>query len=249
MTRDWTCTEVQLGIEIPTVPTLRLLATLRREQLASGLIEWLAGRAKLRRLAIAEHRPGMTRLIDRAGVGPHELQDGVRGWPFASESPRWPGIDHRLVHWLHGSGVASALRVAVGQHAGEACLLFAGEVGSVYAVHASRDADTGGFPEDELRCWAKAAVLLRQVLRLRPSLRPALSIAERVQRADALLQARGARLSPRERQVVARIACGLTNDGIAVDLGLAPSTVLTLRRRAYAKLQITSCVQLSWLAD
>ena len=56
-------------------------------------------------------------------------------------------------------------------------------------------------------------------------------------------------LSLRERQAVARIACGITNDGIAADLGLSPATVLTLRRRAYAKLRISSCVQLTWLVD
>ena len=45
-------------------------------------------------------------------------------------------------------------------------------------------------------------------------------------------------LSSRERDVCARIACGLTADGIAADLDIAPSSVLTLRKRAYAKLGI-----------
>lgn len=248
MTRPWALCEVRLDAEVPTVPTLRLLATLRRQQLASGLIEWLAGRAVLRRLAIAEHRPGMSRLLDRAGVIADDGEVEGRGWPFCSDGPRWPGIDQPLVRWLHGSAPA-ALRVAVGQDADEACVLFAGEVGSVYAVHASRDADTGGFPDDELRSWAKAAVLLRQVIRQRPGARPARSVGERVDRADAMLQSRAVRLSLRERQVVARIACGMTNDGIAADLGVSPATVLTLRRRAYVKLQISSCVELSWLVD
>jgi FixJ family two-component response regulator len=43
-------------------------------------------------------------------------------------------------------------------------------------------------------------------------------------------------LSPRERAVCARIACGLSADGIAADLDVAPSTVVTLRKRAYLKL-------------
>ncbi|MBQ0919700.1 LuxR family transcriptional regulator, partial [Hydrogenophaga aromaticivorans] len=43
-------------------------------------------------------------------------------------------------------------------------------------------------------------------------------------------------LSPRERAVCARIALGLSAEGIAVDLDVAPSTVITLRKRAYQKL-------------
>jgi DNA-binding NarL/FixJ family response regulator len=43
-------------------------------------------------------------------------------------------------------------------------------------------------------------------------------------------------LSERERAVCARIACGISADGIAADLDVAPSTVTTLRKRAYAKL-------------
>jgi DNA-binding NarL/FixJ family response regulator len=43
-------------------------------------------------------------------------------------------------------------------------------------------------------------------------------------------------LSPRERAVCARIACGISADGIAAELDVAPSTVTTLRKRAYAKL-------------
>ncbi len=50
------------------------------------------------------------------------------------------------------------------------------------------------------------------------------------------LQARVPALSPREAAVCARIACGTSADGIAAELGIAPSTVLTLRKRAYAKL-------------
>jgi DNA-binding NarL/FixJ family response regulator len=43
-------------------------------------------------------------------------------------------------------------------------------------------------------------------------------------------------LSAREQAVCARIACGISADGIAVELDVAPSTVTTLRKRAYAKL-------------
>lgn len=244
----WVRCEVPLTVEVPTAPTLRLLATLRQRQLAAGLIEWFAGRAVLRRLAITEQRPGMTRLVDRVGSAEDTPTGGARGWPLGDNSPHWPAIDRALVQWLHGRSPAGP-RVAIGHDGDEVCVVVAGEPTSVYAVHASRDAGLGGFPDDELQRWAKAAVLLRQVICQRPAGRPSATMAERVERAGALLQARTTKLSEREQQVVARIACGITNDGIAADLGVSPATVLTLRRRAYAKLGINSCVELSWLAD
>lgn len=244
----WVMDEVPLAVEVPTAPTLRLLATLRQRQLAAGLVEWLAGRGELRRLAVTEHRPGMTRLVDRVGVPEEAATGGTRGWPLGGDGPRWPVIERSLVHWLHGSSPAG-WRVAHAHEGDEVCVLVAGEPAAVYAVHASREPGLGGFADDELRSWAKAAVLLRQVVCQRAHSRPATTMAERVEHAAAKLSAKATRLSVREQQVVARIACGMTSDGIAADLGVAPSTVLTLRRRAYAKLDINSRVELCWLAQ
>lgn len=248
MTSSWQLGTVPLDIEVPTGATLRLLATLRRRQLAVGLFDWLSGRAMLRRLAIMEHRPGISRLIDRAGVAEDVAPGGTRGWPLGCEGSRWSVIDRPLVQWLHGRGAADC-RVAIAHDGDEACLLVAGEASAVYAIHASREPGLGGFPDDELRRWAKAAMLLRQVICQHPYTRPSATVSERVQRAETLLRARATRLSGREQQVAARIACGITNDGIAADLGISPATVLTLRRRAYAKLGIRNCIELSWLAD
>jgi DNA-binding CsgD family transcriptional regulator len=47
-------------------------------------------------------------------------------------------------------------------------------------------------------------------------------------------------LSGRERQVTSFIAGGLSSQGIALQLGIGINTVLTYRRRAYARLNITS---------
>ena len=47
-------------------------------------------------------------------------------------------------------------------------------------------------------------------------------------------------LPPRERDVCERLLKGWTQDGIAADLGLAPSTVKTYRNRAFARLGIHS---------
>ncbi len=67
----------------------------------------------------------------------------------------------------------------------------------------------------------------------------------RVLNIERALQRTAPQLSAREREVCARIACGIGADGIASDLGIATSTVMTLRKRAYAKLAIHGRQQLS----
>jgi DNA-binding CsgD family transcriptional regulator len=57
-----------------------------------------------------------------------------------------------------------------------------------------------------------------------------------------------AALTAREREVCAGILNGLTSDGIALALGVSRNTVLTLRRRAYARLGISSQGELVRLA-
>jgi DNA-binding CsgD family transcriptional regulator len=51
-------------------------------------------------------------------------------------------------------------------------------------------------------------------------------------------------LTRRERQVCARAAIGMTVEATALDLGIAASSVLTYRRRAYQRLEITSPFEL-----
>jgi DNA-binding NarL/FixJ family response regulator len=47
-------------------------------------------------------------------------------------------------------------------------------------------------------------------------------------------------LSAREAQVAAAICCGLSTEAIALELTLARSSIVTLRRRAYRKMAIGS---------
>jgi DNA-binding CsgD family transcriptional regulator len=54
-------------------------------------------------------------------------------------------------------------------------------------------------------------------------------------------------LTVRERQVCARAAMGMSVEATAVDLGIARTSVLTYRQRAYQKLQVTSPLGLSAL--
>ena len=56
---------------------------------------------------------------------------------------------------------------------------------------------------------------------------------------ESLLESIESRLTRRERQVCALALLGSTVDGIAATLGIQQSTVATLRRRAYHKLDIT----------
>ena len=51
-------------------------------------------------------------------------------------------------------------------------------------------------------------------------------------------------LTDREREVCALIALGVTSEGIGLELGISLNTVLTYRKRAYARLQIVSQNQL-----
>lgn len=55
-----------------------------------------------------------------------------------------------------------------------------------------------------------------------------------------LLARRAPRLTERERAVCARIVAGYSGEAIALDLGVAASSVATYRKRAYAKLGICS---------
>lgn len=59
-------------------------------------------------------------------------------------------------------------------------------------------------------------------------------------RAEAYLEKRFPSLSQREIQTCALILCGCTIDGVARALNVSPTTAVTFRKRAYAKLSIGS---------
>lgn len=126
-------------------------------------------------------------------------------------------------------------------------LLYAPVRGMACSINLYRTEAMGPFDEAALQRVLSLAPLLKQVHGQVLGATPAHDIDRRIEAAEEALCARTAALSPRERQVCARIACGLSVDGIAADLAVAPSTVLTLRKRAYAKLGLHNRIELARL--
>ncbi len=109
--------------------------------------------------------------------------------------------------------------------------------GQVQVIHLYRDERQGRFLPQEVERLLGLAPLLRQAHAAAWRTGAALADrASRVEDGERRLQRLAPSLSARERAVCARIALGLSADGIAADLDVAPSTVITLRKRAYLKL-------------
>lgn len=109
--------------------------------------------------------------------------------------------------------------------------------GSTFSINLYRDRSHGGFGAGEIDRLLGVAPLLKQAHRCALGGGPRTGdLAQRIARARAALRRKAPELSARELEVCARIACGISADGIAAELDVAPSTVLTLRKRAYAKL-------------
>ena len=88
-----------------------------------------------------------------------------------------------------------------------------------------------------LACLALPMLPLNRTRRAQP--RP-LTVAQ----LEARFACRFESLSARERQVCARAATGMSVADTAQDLGIAPTSVLTYRQRAYQRLNVASPVEL-----
>lgn len=111
------------------------------------------------------------------------------------------------------------------------------------AFNLYRDRTAGAFAAREVKRFAALAPLLLALLRrhlatLQPSAQAGPAGRVGPEAAAALLLRLPVRLSGREREVCALTLTGHTREGIGLALGIAPSSVATLRRRAYRKLQI-----------
>jgi DNA-binding CsgD family transcriptional regulator len=112
----------------------------------------------------------------------------------------------------------------------------------------SRNASTGPCSDRELSRLVSIAQLFlpmmsRHATRTSAPLPVRMSIAEIEQRFGE----RHPELSRREREVCARAALGVSVEGTALDLGIAVTSVLTYRKRAYARLSVSGPYELACL--
>jgi DNA-binding CsgD family transcriptional regulator len=110
-------------------------------------------------------------------------------------------------------------------------------------INVARHARDGFCSDVELAALVGLACLVLPMLpqnRLRQAPREPLTVSE--------LERRFARrcegLTPREREVCARAALGMSVEATAAALGIAKTSVVTYRQRAYQRLQITSPLEL-----
>lgn len=117
--------------------------------------------------------------------------------------------------------------------------------GEIMRLNFYRNETEGRFTDADLGEVSKFANLLIETMRKHDQLRPALNSNDRFEQYCARLLSIAPQLSRREVQVCAEIVRGLSSDAIAGLLGLSINTILTHRRRAYAKLNISSQNELS----
>jgi len=113
-------------------------------------------------------------------------------------------------------------------------------------MNVARHASDGNFSDDEIGSLISLACLVLPMLPLNRMRRVApmpLSVPQIEERFAKQYDC----LTVRERQVCARAAIGMTVEATALDLGIAKTSVLTYRQRAYQRLGVTSPIELSAL--
>ncbi len=140
----------------------------------------------------------------------------------------------------------------------EACFVRAGllerltvaaaDEGQLVLLNLYRLDPSGPFAADEIAAIEElsrflAALAIKHVGALGMLLRSR-DRADRLAALAARLHALDGRLTLRERDVLSRVMLGVTSEGIALDLGISLNTVLTYRKRAYARLGVTSQAEL-----
>jgi DNA-binding CsgD family transcriptional regulator len=112
------------------------------------------------------------------------------------------------------------------------------EARSAYKVSLFRELTSGPFRDCDLGAAASCSGLLLALLRKHDQL--STTAGDGFEDYLDMLSIVAPLLSPREREVCAGIALGMTSEAIRLKLGLSLSTVQTHRKRAYARLRISS---------
>lgn len=110
-----------------------------------------------------------------------------------------------------------------------------------------RSRESGAFSDEEQQLIVQLAEIILPIIALhcRQSLVERRSAPLSTEDIEMRLKTTFPSLSGRERNVCARTLAGVTAEGIALDLGIKQSSVLTYRRRAYERLNICTVHQLS----
>lgn len=111
------------------------------------------------------------------------------------------------------------------------------------AMNVARHESDGCFTDGEIEALIGIACLVLPMLPLNRN-RPSEPAHFTVGQLEDRFAARFASLTPREREVCARAAIGMSVEATANDLGIGRTSVLTYRRRAYQRLCVTSPFEL-----
>lgn len=155
-----------------------------------------------------------------------------------------------VVALLRCAAVRDPLCRATYQRAGlrERLTVAADLAGQLVALNLYRLDASGGFGKAERKALDAlapllAALALKHVAMLGVRLRSR-DRGDRIAALAARLHALDGRLTARERDVLSRVMLGVTSEGIALDLGIGINSVLTYRKRAYARLGVSSQAEL-----
>jgi len=120
--------------------------------------------------------------------------------------------------------------------------------GAWLAINLFRERDSGEFGAREVKFMEGAAGLIAALVAKHFAMQPALAEPTprrpSVELFEQLVGALDPRLTARQVQVCARALMGMTNVAVGLDLGIQVPTVATLRKRAYATLEISSLNEL-----
>lgn len=118
---------------------------------------------------------------------------------------------------------------------------------TAYYANLYRTHRSGLFTQEEFKRLNASARLIASIIGMhggRQRIAAALAAGDSNELLARLIDRLDDRLTPREQVVLARILMGMGTEGIAIELGLTAATVITFRRRAYAKLGISSQAEL-----
>lgn len=119
--------------------------------------------------------------------------------------------------------------------------------GHWHAINFYRESGAGEFAAADIAAFRNAAGIIAALVARHFAILPPTTGQSRrpsVEMFEALVGGLDAKLTTRQVQVCARALMGMTNVAVGLSLGIQVPTVATLRKRAYATLQISSLNEL-----